>query len=121
MRRIEHKVLNDSFFDTFTIDWRLIARNTFRINVTVILAKELKLPEVHVQLYYRYATWQKYLIDVRENACDITDPTKLTPVMSIAYQWVKAANTNFFQRCPYRANQTLYLVSIRNLFLLAIH
>lgn len=110
-RRVELKVLDDSYFESVTFDWRPVAHNVIRLNATAHnLLKTVNFMEIHVVAYHRYATWQKFLIDLWENACDALDPNIYTPVLDIAFKFVRPY-TNFRHPCPYRVNETVYFAA----------
>lgn len=116
LRRFEHKLLDKNYATAFTFDWRLVARNTITMNITFHqLRKTFQNGDVHVVLYRRYMRWQKYLVDVWENLCDVLDPHKFTPVMDIFYSNFKQF-TNLRHPCPYRINETVYVYCDRVFF-----
>lgn len=113
-RRWESKVLDHSYFEHFTFNWRPVAPNTIILNITAHrLLRDIHHLDVHFVLFHRYATWQKFLVDVWENACDaIAGRVAKAPVFSIVYNNFKAY-TNILHPCPFRVNETVYVASDR--------
>lgn len=109
---MEFKLIDGSYAESVHFSWRMIARNTIKFNFTVHhLLKDLDFAEVHIELYHRYATWQRMSGDnMWENMCDTLDPTKFTPVMSILMKNLRKY-TNVRHPCPYVRNETMYLVA----------
>lgn len=97
-----------------TFNWRLVAPNTISLNITMQrLLKELNHADIHIVLFHRYATWQKFLIDVWEDLCDVVARRVVkAPVFSIVYQNFKQY-TNVDHPCPYRVNESIYAAADR--------
>lgn len=112
-RRLEHKVLDASYFESVTFDWRLIARNTIRINITLQnLQKDVQLVETNIGIFYRYVRWQRITGSMWENLCDAFDPKKFTPILDLLLKNMKNY-TNAGHPCPYVKNETIYAVADR--------
>lgn len=113
-RRWDLKVFNNSLFENISFQWRVVAPNTISLNLTAHrLLHEMNHGYIHIVLFHRYATWQKYLIDVWEDMCDVLDirVTK-APVFSFIYNNFKQY-TNIQHPCPFRMNESYYIVANR--------
>lgn len=110
-RRMEHKVLDASYFEAVTFDWRLIARNTLRFNITLHnLQKDIHLAEANIEGYHRYLRWQRMTGSMWENLCDVGNPMKFTPIWDAVLRNL-VNMTNLPHRCPYVRNETIYVVA----------
>lgn len=71
---------------------------------------------IHLVMYRRLATYQKFLIDRRESMCDYLAGGNRgsTLVLNIYLENYKHQNSLFMNHtCPYRANETLAIISPR--------
>lgn len=95
------------------MQWRPVAPNTIYFNATINRSTvTVNYAEVHIVFYRRYARWQRFLINVWENLCDMLDPSKYTSVLDIAYKNL-LPYTNVRHPCPYLANETMFIVAQR--------
>lgn len=112
-RKMEHKLLNASYIESLTFAWRPLAPNTISLNLT---ANKLKVVinrcDIHIVLYRRYARWQRFLINIWEDFCDILNPNISTPMCDIIYRNIRPY-TNVRHPCPYNINESLYVVAKR--------
>lgn len=107
-RRWEYKLLDESFVRDFVFDWRPVGRNTIRMNVSAVLLKQWDRVDTHIVLYHRYATWQRYLVNVWEDFCNVFGASKLSPIGYILHNNFNKY-TNIRHPCPYRVNETVWL------------
>lgn len=110
---MEFKVIDATYAEATTFDWRLVGRNAIRFNITLHnMLKDIHFAEAKFEGYRRYATWQRLTGSMWENLCDIFDPKISTPVFDVIMKNLRKY-TNFGHPCPYLRNETLYMVADR--------
>lgn len=67
--KITYDLFDETLIDNGTFEFRAVGRNTHKINVTIALARPAESWWLRFRLYYKYTHYQKYLIDIREDAC----------------------------------------------------
>lgn len=117
-RQIENHVLfhriecqpNASLLLSSECHFRPVAPNVFNMSAGITLRYNVDLMEVHMELYRRYNTYQKYLIDRWENMCDYLSGRNrgstmvLLAVFNNFPEFVKSLKS-----CPFKMNDTLVL------------
>lgn len=108
--RIEYQVLDRNVVVDDWLDIRSIAPNVIRLNGSATLVHPLNEIWGRGVLYYRYATYQKFLIDYKGEGCrimngilngDSTNPfTKYVLENYYPLLWDDGFYTNFNYTCP---------------------
>lgn len=79
------ELFDKKLFSLFYTEFRPVARNVLRVNITTVLTGALTDFWGRGTLYKKYNTYQKYLIDVRDDFCEffkLGDSTKpLTKIL----------------------------------------
>lgn len=105
--RIEYKVFDQNLTTHVFCEMRPIASNVFRLNTTVIWARPIHKIWIRSTLYYKYATYQKCLINFEFEACSFLDGSETNQLLQMAldnYNMFLAepeANSNFNMSCPF--------------------
>lgn len=107
LERIEYKMFEEGIFSYYNIELKPIAHNVYRINATAILLRRCDTMWAHIILYYRYATYQKFLIDLWEDVCGFLDGVVTGPLTKIGMDNLKTLDVelNFPKKCPLRPGQ----------------
>lgn len=102
LERVEHKVLDESLFAFHKLEFRPIAPNVYRHNMTLVLTRPLPSGWIHFVLYHKYATYQKFLIDIWEDFCAFWDGAANSPLSAMALQNARSIGVNFSfaLKCP---------------------
>lgn len=103
----EYEIFDTDLVSWLYVDVRPVANNVLKVNITGILNKTVNELYVRVTLYKKYATYQKYLIDVRENVCDFFQfANRNNPVSKVIINnMVRILQTNFPLRCPFKPDR----------------
>lgn len=84
---------------------RIIARNTFSINISNTLRNPIDNVHLHVVLFYKYNTFQKFLIDRWEDICGYFSGKVPSPVLDIIFSnTIQFSNIN--HTCPFNGSMT---------------
>lgn len=102
LEKVEPKLLNTSLMSYVKWEFRPIAPNVFRHNMTFVLPQPLHTGWIHFDLYYKYKTYNKFLIDFWENFCGFWDGKGGSPLSALAYENILRAGhkLNFKLQCP---------------------
>lgn len=115
IERIEHQILNKTFFKDTSIRWRKTANNVIAFNATIGLPQPVNKFWMHAVLNYKVKEYQKYLLDVWLEICEVFEtPTKhpLGPIILQNYHSFRDdVAYNFDTHCPLLGN--LELKSLR--------
>lgn len=88
---------------------RAIARDVYKVNVSVFVQKQLNNIQVHVETFYRYATFQKYPIERWESLCDFLsgrgNPILLKIMFANVGKYIQVKHP-----CPYKLNETISIL-----------
>lgn len=96
-------------YDSKTVAWHYvevkpIARNVLKINVTMEVNEPLTDIWVHAILYKKYTTYQKYLINIREDLCRIFHSlSNASPYTAVVMENVlRLVQANVPLKCPFK-------------------
>ena len=112
--RMECKV-NADFVGEFRCIFKPLVHNTYYVDITLELIQEIREISVHFELYYRFATYRKFMIDIWEDMCgylESHDSAKVR-VMNLIFKNIHNL-TNVHHACPY--NGTVFIRSERYSF-----
>lgn len=108
--KIEYRILDRSVISKDWIDIRPIAPNVYRVNATVEVAQTINESWASVTLYYKYTTYQKFLISFKHEGCSLLnallDDNSTSPFKKIIldntaqFIWDFGYETNFQYKCP---------------------
>lgn len=101
--KLEYEIHDKSLVSYHNITFRLIARNTLRANITVVLTRPLPQVWIHFVLYHKYIRYQKFLIDVWEDLCEVFNDGHPGLVTTMLLEDVQRLGTvfHFKLRCPF--------------------
>lgn len=71
---------------------------------------------MHFNMYHRYTTWQKFLIDRWENLCDYLNGKRIAPVIEVLFK-IFQKNSNINHTCPYREIEIILAQTIDRMIL----
>lgn len=91
---------------------RPIAHNTYHLNISSTYRQKATRIEIHLVLYHRYNTYQKFLIDRWEDLCSFLNGSNSEMVL-IAFYNPLLQYTNAHPS-PNAANETYYLAANRS-------
>lgn len=83
--RFEYENLNKSLFIENWVVIRQTSWNVLKINISVTLTHPINEAWLHGVLFYKYNTYQKFLIDVTHEACSFLNGTNDNPVGQYMY------------------------------------
>lgn len=84
------------------MEFRPIAPNMYKHNMTIVLTRPVTDLWVNYVLYHKYAVYQKFLIDIWEDICGFWNGTASSPVSNIVLDNSKflGFKYNFPFKCP---------------------
>lgn len=102
----DYEVLNKKDINLHYFNVQLIAPNVFRANISVTSNRPYSSIWIHGILNYKYQTYQKFLVDVREEGCAfLHNTTTWTPFGGIVWDnwwhFKETAEWNFELKCPF--------------------
>lgn len=104
IERIEHQIFNKTFFKDTLIKWKKTAYNVIAWNATIGLTQPVNQFWMHAVLNYKIKKYQKYLLDVWLEICDVFEtPNKhpLGPIILQNYHLFRDdVAYNFDTHCP---------------------
>lgn len=102
MEKMTYEVFDKDLVESVHLEYRPLALNTHKLNVTVVLARPVETLWLRFRLYYKYTYYQKYLIDVREDACAFFRGIENSPVAKILMENYNRMGVqfNFKLQCP---------------------
>ena len=100
---------NPHYVVNITCDARPVARNTVKAHFEAFIAKPTNDILMRFNLYYRYNTYQKFLIDRTENFCQFMrdEASPQTPMMRLFYDNIRDY-TALNHTCPYNGSIVLF-------------
>lgn len=100
--KVEVPVMDKELMPMFYFNMRPIAPNVFKMNLTVDLTQPLNKTWVGIVLYYKYNTYQKYLIDIWDEGCKYLNAGTHSPLADVLiFNALKFDfKFNFELRCP---------------------
>lgn len=95
-------VLDQNQISFAKMEFRPIAPNMYKHNMTIVLKRPITNLWVNYVLYHKYTTYQKYLIDIWEDICGFWNGTAKSPVSSIVLEnsTPLGFKYNFPFKCP---------------------
>lgn len=108
--RFEFQIVNQSAFKYYDVQMKTIAPNILKYNLTGIYYHEVTELWMHFILYYKYKTYQKFLIDLWENVCESLNSKLLAPVFKLALDNIRelGVHINFKWKCPFPLRINIY-------------
>lgn len=108
--KFKYTVLDRSLIPKDWIDIRPIAPNVYRLNTTITVAQTLNELWYSGVLYYKYNTYQKYLIGFKYEMCALMDAildgndanpyTKIIMDNTAQFMWDSDMETKLQYKCP---------------------
>lgn len=106
IKRIECTIFADYFEPNFTCTYKPVRRNVYGIDIRLKLRETIQAVHAHFELFYRYTTYQRFLINRWEDACGFFDGTVPSALLDIIQK--NFGNiTNVNHTCPYLQNETI--------------
>lgn len=108
--KFEYQIFNKTLLKDVKFQWKMVAYNTITYNWTVTVTEPIDKLWIHVVLYYKYRTYQKYLVDVWVNVCaGFKNIEKFnSPVGKLLWDWYQKYRGNIIHnfkfRCPLFGN-----------------
>lgn len=105
--KVEYEVFNKTLIKDFRLEWRPLASNVFRYNVSVEITEHLNELWYNYRLFYKYTTYQKFLIDMNMDVCGILNKTTNNPLTKVLLaNYMREIQTdgyhmNFKPECPF--------------------
>lgn len=99
--KVEYQILNESTFSYHLVEFRSIAYNVIRFNVTFTLTKPINRVWLHFVLYRKYMRYQKYLINLWEDACTFFDGSKISPMTKVIFWNLQRLGAQVKYKCPF--------------------
>lgn len=103
---------NESYVINTACLFRATARNVYVGNVSIILLKQLNDIQIHMEAFYRYATFQKFPVDRWENVCDYLSGRGNHILFKILMDNLGKYITPQHP-CPYKVNETVSITAER--------
>lgn len=102
LEKVTYHVYDESLFSYHFIEWKPVARNVYRHNMTFILTRPLNEGWVHFAMYYKYTTYNKFLINLWEDFCGFWRGSGGSPLSSLALENAMRIGVNFSFKlqCP---------------------
>lgn len=102
LEKVLYQVHDKSLFSYHYIDWKPVAPNVYRHNMTFILTKQLNEGWVHFVMYYKYTTYSRFLINIWEDFCGFWSGSGGSPLCALAMENVMRIGVNFSFKlqCP---------------------
>lgn len=100
--RLECDKPNPQFLSELKCETRTVARNVVKVNLTMVLKKELKNNVwLRTTVYYRFSTYTK-IFDITENVCGYLNGTSSAPVVKKLVENIVhlELQLNFKLQCP---------------------
>lgn len=101
--RFEFIVLNESYFSYTKMEFRMVARNVFKLNTTLILTRSAPQLWFHFVLNRKYVRYQVFLIDIWEDACAFFSGSISGPLSRMIFDNVQGLGMQFSFKlmCPF--------------------
>lgn len=101
--KFEYKVINTTLIDVHYVDFRPIQRNIIKINCSLTLTVPIDQLFLHITLYYKYNTYQKYLIHQIGELCAFSRGEYLNPLGRLFRENIMEMEMkfDFMMQCPY--------------------
>lgn len=95
---------------------RPVARNVYKLNISVTPNRDLNVIWGHFVLYHRYTSWQTFLIDRWENLCNQLNGKRISPVLELIHKTFQK-NSNINHTCPYLKDEFMSIQTIDRMIL----
>lgn len=110
--KFEYEITNTTWIDVHYVDIRPVQRNILRFNASFSLTVPINQMFLHILLYYKYNTYQKFLIHQIGEVCAFSRGEYLNPLGKIFRENLMDLNggmeLNFEIQCPYYGDLRIY-------------
>lgn len=102
LEKVMYQVYDKSLISYHFIEWKPVAPNVYRHNMTLILTRPLREGWVHFDMYYKYTTYNRFLINLWEDFCGFWRGSGGSPLSSLALENAMRIGVNFSFKlqCP---------------------
>lgn len=100
--KAEHEVLDYKMISYHFLEFRMVAHNVIRYNITYTLTQPMNTGWVHFVLYFKNARYTKFLIDIWEDFCAFWGGAGGNPLSELLKENVlrMGVKYNFKWQCP---------------------
>lgn len=109
--KMESEILDHNWVAYMDNEWKLIARNVIKINLTLILKRPVNTAWFHFQLHLQSSSnvYRKYLVDLWENLCESLNGTTVAPVTKYFLDNISTLKIDFNipLKCPFTGTITI--------------
>lgn len=110
--KFEYKVFNKTWLKDAVVKWKMIAYNVGVFNASVTLTEPINEFWLHYVTYYKWRVYQKYLIDVWLDICDVLKAPNKHPLSEMIYQNFQNVREGVYVniddiKCPFSGNITV--------------
>lgn len=97
------KVFNKTVIPFALYELKPIAPNVFKLNVTIKLAKPINSLWAEFTLYYKYKTYQRYLVHLKEDICAFLEGSETFPIVKLLIESILRLDVQFNVplKCPF--------------------
>lgn len=112
--KFDYEIVNSTWIDVHFMDFRPIKRNIVKINCSITLTQPVNQMFLHIFLYYKYNTYQKFLIHQIGEICAFSRGEYLNPLGKIFHDnFIKPMAGGGFElsyklQCPYYGDLNIY-------------
>lgn len=117
LEKSEFEIFNKTLFKDVTSDWKAGANHAVEGRTSLIITQPVNEMWGHYELYYKEKDYQKYMLDIWLETCDVLKAPAKHPI--VKKMWDNFLNyrndleMNFDPQCPFFGNVTIK--SIRGL------